>query len=418
MKKLRDYQKDFIVAAAAKFGPVLSKKDAVALAKELGMGKPTWFYKNLENRVSHGKYRLPSIDGATPAPAVLTVPVATAPMGNTDMNMAANVVNITDKPAAAVVSESLVPTKDPTYTPFGFSKDLKTILASRIFYPVYITGLSGNGKSFMVDQLCAQLGLNLIRINITAETDDDDLFGGFRLVDGQTLFFKGPVIRAMELGCPILIDEVDAGNPNKLLGLQAVLEGKPYYIKKTGELITPKDGFTIIATANTKGKGSEDGRFVGTSVMNEAFLDRFVITVEQEYPAPSIEKKILKKNFQSLGLDETDTFIDRLVEWADIIRKTFMEDGCDELIATRRLVHISKTYKIFGDRMKAVTLGIARFDDETKETFADLYTKIDGELDAIEAAKLAAENGETEVEDAPATDAETDTSTNGRYTPF
>ena len=245
-----------------------------------------------------------------------------------------------------------------------------------LFYPTFITGLSGNGKTFSVEQACAQLKREVIRINFTIETDEDDLIGGFRLIDGDTRFFKGPVIKAMELGAVLLLDEIDLGNPAKIMCLQSILEGKGYFIKKTGEYIKPAAGFTVIATANTKGKGSDDGRFIGTNVLNEAFLERFPVTAEQEYPTPAVEKRILKAVFADLGLDDVP-FIDKLTDWADIIRRTFFDGGIDDLISTRRLVHIAKAHKIFGDRMQAIDMCINRFDEDTKTSFRDLYTKID-----------------------------------------
>jgi len=250
------------------------------------------------------------------------------------------------------------------------------VVKSKMFYPIYITGLSGNGKTLGVEQACAATKREVIRVNFTVETDEDDLIGGFRLVNGETKFFKGPVIKAMELGAVLLCDEIDLANPAKVMCLQSILEGKGYFIKKTGEFVTPAPGFTVVATANTKGKGSEDGRFIGTNVMNEAFLERFPITVEQEYPTPSVEKKILGAVFADLNVSD-DEFAEKLVDWADIIRKTFYDGGVDEVVSTRRLVHIAKAYAIFNDRMQAIQMCTNRFDDDTKASFADLYTKID-----------------------------------------
>jgi MoxR-like ATPase len=250
-----------------------------------------------------------------------------------------------------------------------------------MFYPMFITGLSGNGKTYMVEQACAKAKRDMIRVNFTVETDEDDLIGGFRLVDGDTKFFKGPVIKAMEQGAVLLCDEIDLANPAKVMCLQSILEGKGYFIKKTGEYIQPAAGFTVVSTANTKGQGSDDGRFIGTNILNEAFLERFPVTVEQEYPSVSIEKKILEKVAVSLNHDNDDSFefVAKLVDWADIIRKTFMDGGVDEIISTRRLVHIIKAYAIFNDRMTAIEMCTNRFDDETKTSFSDLYTKVDAD---------------------------------------
>lgn len=270
--------------------------------------------------------------------------------------------------------KNLVPSKDDTFVPFGNFTDLKKILGSSIFYPVFITGMSGNGKTFSVEQACAILNKELIRVNITIETDEDDLIGGFRLVDGNTVWHNGPVIEALERGAVLLLDEVDLAS-NKILCLQSILEGKGVFLKKIGRYVDPAPGFTVVATANTKGKGSDDGRFIGTNVLNEAFLERFALTFEQEYPTPSIEAKILSK------MCDDDEFVSRLVDWADIIRKTFNDGGIDEIISTRRLVHIITAYKIFGKRMKAIESCVNRFDDETKESFLSLYEKIDDKVE-------------------------------------
>ena len=275
--------------------------------------------------------------------------------------------------------QTLVPQKDAGFVPFGNFTDLKKIISSKIFYPVFITGMSGNGKTFSVEQACATLNRELIRVNITIETDEDDLIGGFRLVDGNTVWHNGPVVEALERGAVLLLDEVDLAS-NKILCLQSILEGKGVYLKKTGKYITPAPGFTVVATANTKGKGSDDGRFIGTNVLNEAFLERFALTFEQEYPTPSVEAKILSK------MCDDDEFVTRLVDWADIIRKTFNDGGIDEIISTRRLVHIVNAYKIFGKRMKAIQSCVNRFDDETKESFLSLYEKIDDHVDTTEEA--------------------------------
>ena len=273
-------------------------------------------------------------------------------------------------------SENLIPAKDDLFVPFGNFKTVRDIIKSRMFYPVFITGLSGNGKTYMVEQACAATKREVIRVNFTVETDEDDLIGGFRLVDGETKFFKGPVIKAMEKGAILLCDEIDLANPAKVMCLQSILEGSGYFIKKTGEYITPAEGFTVIATANTKGKGSDDGRFIGTNILNEAFLERYPITCEQEYPAVSIEKKILNKVAESVEVDDTE-YVEKLTDWADIIRKTFADGGVDEIISTRRLVHIIKAYAIFKDRMTAIEMCTNRFDEETKLAFRDLYTKLD-----------------------------------------
>jgi hypothetical protein len=274
-----------------------------------------------------------------------------------------------------VVEQNLIPDKDDTFVKFGNFNDLKKIIQSRIFYPTFITGLSGNGKTFSVEQACAHLKRELIRVNITIETDEDDLIGGFRLVNGETAWHNGPVVEALERGAILLLDEIDLAS-NKILCLQSILEGKGVFLKKIGRFVKPAAGFNVIATANTKGKGSDDGRFIGTNVLNEAFLERFPVTFEQSYPAPATEQKILEGIALDLGVEDRD-FCKRLVDWADIIRKTFYDGGIEEIISTRRLVHIIRAYSIFGNKAKAIDVCTARFDDETKQSFLELYDKVD-----------------------------------------
>ena len=276
--------------------------------------------------------------------------------------------------AMPAVEQNLIPQKDDSFVKFGNFGDIKKVIESRLFYPTFITGLSGNGKTFSVEQACAQLGRELIRVNITIETDEDDLIGGFRLVDGATVWHNGPVIEALERGAVLLLDEIDLAS-NKILCLQSILEGTGVFLKKIGKFIRPTAGFNVIATANTKGKGSDDGRFIGTNVLNEAFLERFPVTFEQEYPTASIETKILNKN-----CDDAD-FCKRLADWADIIRKTIYDGGIEEIISTRRLVHIVKAYSIFGDKAKAISVCVNRFDDETKQAFLELYDKVDADFE-------------------------------------
>ena len=328
----------------------------------------SYFHKSL--RVDRGLYNLPDIAPNTvPAPAPASAPAPAPALQPNALVADLNVVS-------TGFTQNLVPVKDPLFVPFGNFTTLKNVIKSNMFYPVFITGMSGNGKTFSVDQACAQLKRESIRVNFTVETDEDDLIGGFRLVDGETRFFKGPVIKAMERGAVLLLDEIDLGNPAKIMCLQSILEGKGYFIKKTGEFVTPAAGFTVVATGNTKGKGSDDGRFIGTNVLNEAFLERFPVTFEQEYPSVAVEKKILSAVFEDLAVQD-DEFVSKLVDWADIIRKTFYDGGIDEIISTRRLVHIAKAFKIFDDRMKSIDMCINRFDEDTKASFRDLYAKLD-----------------------------------------
>ena len=296
---------------------------------------------------------------------------------NLELKVKKEVVKQIEKAYEAPAAVQLVPEKDDRFVSFGNFPMLKKIIKSGIFYPSFITGLSGNGKTFGVEQACAQLNRELVRVNITVETDEDDLVGGFRLVNGDTVWHNGPVIEALERGAILLLDEIDLAS-NKILCLQSILEGKGVYLKKIGKVVKPAAGFNVIATANTKGKGSEDGRFIGTNVLNEAFLERFALTFEQEYPSSATETNILKK------ICKDDKFCARLADWADIIRKTFYDGGIDEIISTRRLVHIIQAYKIFGDKVKAIQLCLNRFDDETKQAFLDLYDKVDNEVDITE----------------------------------
>jgi len=406
------------VAAGFPAGSVVGYTEIDAVCATMGgVTRPWWIINNPDFRAGRGKFMIP-VEGAASVP-VVAAPAAAAPAVIAP-EMAATVTPITPAVAAAVVipptvvlakasamTASAIPEKFANYVPFGHFKDVEQIITSRMFYPVFITGLSGNGKTLMVEQVCAKTKRELFRVNITKLTDEDDLLGGFRLVNGETCWFDGPVIEAMRRGAVLLLDEVDLGD-EKLMCLQPVLEGKPILLKKINEIVAPAAGFTILATANTKGKGSDDGRFIGTNVMNEAFLERFPITIEQEYPSVAVEKKIVTKELISAGRPDAE-FAEKLVNWADIIRKTFYEGGVDEIIATRRLVHIAKAYGIFADRLKAVTFCLNRFDDETKESFMDLYTKVDEHAVAPEgsssaddiAAEQASENegNSTKVDD-------------------
>ncbi len=294
-----------------------------------------------------------------------------AGIGKWNLTVAEKLEQTYNAPAVApAVEQVLVPVKDPNYVPFGNFNAIKKILKSGIFYPTFISGLSGNGKTFSVEQACAQLNREFIRVNITVETDEDDLIGGFRLVNGETVWHNGPVVDALERGAVLLLDEVDLAS-NKILCLQSVLEGKGVFLKKIGKYVKAQKGFNVIATANTKGKGSDDGRFIGTNVLNEAFLERFAITLEQEYPSPQVEAKILSK------ICDDDNFVSRLADWAQVIRKTFYDGGIDEVISTRRLVHVVNAFAIFGSKEDAIKYSINRFDDETKQAFIELYDKID-----------------------------------------
>lgn len=392
MKNLTSAQTRFVEAAVEKFGAVVTKDQIVDLAEQMGEKRPRFIYTDATLRVGRGQYRLPL---ATDNVAQVVAPVVAPAMASIDATSAAMasaaVIPMRPLTMTQTVTENFVPAKDSLYVPFGFFNDLKNILVSRMFYPVMVTGLSGNGKTFMVEQACAASGREMIKVSISIETDEDDLIGGNTLVNGNVVYREGPVLNAMRRGAVLVLDEIDRGS-NKLLAIQAIMEGKNYINKKTGEIVRPAEGFNVVATANTKGKGSDDGRFIAAQILDEAFLERFPITVEQEYASNAVEKKILDKVFKSLDLED-DGFIGKLVDWADIIRKTFYEGGVDEIIATRRLVHIAKAYSIFGDKMKAIELCVNRFDAETKESFLDLYTKLD--------AGVIAAGDDAEVSSAP-----------------
>ena len=343
----------------------LTRAEINALVSKKKLKNPSWL-KTEKYKVDRGTYKLPLEGKATENEQLMEAPVEDK------------------KTEAAYVVSSLVgdivPKKDPIFVSFGNYPDVKQIVKSNQFYPVFITGLSGNGKTMGVTQACAELKKELIRVNITIETDEDDLLGGYRLKDGQTVWQNGPVIEAMERGAVLLLDEVDLAS-NKIMCLQPILEGSGVFVKKINKFVKPKDGFNVIATANTKGQGSEDGKFIGTNVLNEAFLERFPITFEQSYPSMKIEKKILTNTLKAAGKTD-DKFIDKLTTWADVIRKTYFDGGVDEIISTRRLVHITQAFAIFDNKMKAIQMCTNRFDDDTKNSFVELYTKVDAGANA------------------------------------
>ena len=338
----------------------LTRAEINALVSKKKLTNPSWL-KTDKYKVDRGTYKLPLEGKTTENEQLMEAPVEDK------------------KTEAAYVVSSLVgdivPKKDPIFVSFGNYPDVKQIIKSNQFYPVFITGLSGNGKTMGVTQACAELKKELIRVNITIETDEDDLLGGYRLKDGQTVWQNGPVIEAMERGALLLLDEIDLAS-NKIMCLQPILEGSGVFVKKINKYIKPVNGFNVMATANTKGQGSEDGKFIGTNVLNEAFLERFPITFEQKYPSVSIEKKILNNTLKSYGKSDAK-FVDKLTTWADVIRKTYFDGGVDEIISTRRLVHITQAYSIFDNKMKAIQMCTNRFDDDTKNSFVELYTKVD-----------------------------------------
>ena len=374
MTTLNNIQKEVVEALHAHYGKSeISRSEINKFVKENGFKNPSWL-KSSTYKIGRGIYQLP-IDGIDIKVPQITDSKVTQKTETADVTETIN-------QAAFIVSSltgNIVPAKDPVFVPWGHYKDIKQIVTSKQFYPIFITGLSGNGKTMNVQQACAQTKRECIRVNITIETDEDDLLGGYRLQDGQTVWQNGPVIEAMERGALLLLDEIDLAS-NKIMCLQPILEGNGVFLKKINKFVAPVEGFNVIATANTKGQGSEDGKFIGANILNEAFLERFPITVEQAYPGNKIENKILANvlSKRNLTTEKDEKFANNLVTWADVIRKTFYEGGVDEIISTRRLVHIIEAFAIFRDKMKAIELCTNRFDTDTKTSFADLYTKIDG----------------------------------------
>ena len=374
---LNTKQQEFVDHAVEKFGTnELTVSQLKEANKKFGCKyAPQWLIKNSDYKIGKSLFKLPTENDV----------VETKSSGESEKVLPASKIS---KEAAFVVSSlvgDIVPKKDPVFVSFGNYPDLKSIIKSNMFYPVFITGLSGNGKTMGVTQACAEAKKELIRVNITIETDEDDLLGGYRLKDGQTVWQNGPVIEAMERGATLLLDEIDLAS-NKIMCLQPILEGSGIFVKKINKFVKPKNGFNVIATANTKGQGSDDGKFIGTNVLNEAFLERFPITFEQSYPKPSVEEKILVATLKAAGKADKD-FCKKLVTWADVIRKTYFDGGVDEIISTRRLVHIIQAYSIFNKKVKAIEVCTNRFDDDTKNSFMELYTKVDAGASADQIAE-------------------------------
>jgi len=377
----------FLAAAYALTGGKreISRPQVVAAAEKAGLPIPAWFVNDRQYRVAWGKYRLPATNGvaADPKPvAVRPAPVAVAAAPTPEPLVAAPVTQ-SSFDLAVMSGEATVPTRDPNYVPWGNHDIIYDVVKSNRFFPVYVWGLSGNGKTFTTEQVCAMLEREYFRVNITPETSEDDLLGGFRLINGETKFVYGPVALAMERGGVLMLDEVDLGS-DKIMCLQPVLEGKPVYLKKISKWVRPAPGFTVVLTGNTKGLGDDTGKFAGTRVLNNAFLERVNIMLKQEYPQKAVEKKILTKVMESSGCVD-EKFADALVRWAEAIRKSYDEGVSEEVIMTRRLVQIVNGYCIFGDRLTAVKHGVGRFDDVTAEAFLSLYKKIDEEATPVDA---------------------------------
>ncbi len=386
-------KQELFVRAAAEMGcnTPITRPEVLDVIEAHGMSIPQWLVgpKGADRRVGRGEYDLPELSdfngqasdsGETVAPeSVVSAPsaVATAPARSIPTASAAA------SQFALAPDAGLIPDRIGTYVPFGHFKDVEKVVKSKAFYPVFVTGLSGNGKTTMIEQVAAKLKRELFRVNITIETDEDDLLGGFRLIDGNTVWQDGPVVQAMKSGGILLLDECDLAS-TKAMCLQPVLEGKGVFLKKINQWVTPAEGFQVFATANTKGKGDEDGRFVGTNVLNEAFLDRFSATLEQEYPSRAQEMKMLTKRLDAHGIEDA-AFVENLCKWAEIVRKSFYEDAVDEIITTRRLINVCESFAIFGDKTKAIDMSLARFDRDTKEAFLSLYSKIDGDVLSVSA---------------------------------
>ena len=375
--KMNENRKEFVTCALDVLGSDLKviNRDGIYQVLDAydGLKFPSWQVSKDLRTNERGVYYVPTLDGEFAKDAASNVNQITTKAEVPAIAMAPSAIGVMDQ------QDSYVPEKFEGYVPYGNFNTVKDVIKSGIFYPMFITGLSGNGKTLMVKEVCAKQKREYVRANITVETDEDDLIGGFRLLNGETVWHDGPVVTAMKRGAVLLLDEIDLAS-NKIMALQPVLEGSSIYLNKIGKWVHPTPGFNVIATANTKGQGSDDGRFIGTNVLNEAFLERFPVTIEQSYPTNSMEKKILNNEMSKHGLED-ETFSDNLVKWADVIRKTFMEGGCDEIISTRRLVHIVGAFSIFKDKMTAIELTVNRFDAETKESFLDLYTKIDAGVD-------------------------------------
>ena len=373
-------KQEFCNELATQFGTQVARSDVLNFAKSKNYPAPYWFLNDKDRNVGRGMYT--TVASVTISPMVELTPElfsSNTVQPDSQAAMVASVTPIRRNANMIAVAENLVPDRDATYVEFGDFDRIEKIIQSKIFYPVFITGLSGNGKTLSVEQACAKLGREMIRVNITEETDEDDLVGGYSLVDGNIVYREGPVLTAMRRGAVLILDEVDL-NATKIMCLQSIMEGKAYHIKKTGEKVFPAVGFNIFATANTKGRGSDDGRFIGTKIMNEAFLERFPITFEQNYPPEKVELKIVQKNMVKFGCVDEE-FAANLVKWANVIRKSFEDGATNEVISTRRLVHIISAFAIFRNRLQAVELCLNRFDTETKTSFYDLYTKVDGQVD-------------------------------------
>ena len=390
--KMNDKRMAFVAEARDMLGvdrTTITRTEIMLVMDERNQPNPSWIRKlKTGNR---GEYYLPADNGmygSVDLVEAVNSAITTVNESVASVQMAPSAVGVMEE------QDSYIPEKFVGYVPWGNFNTIKDVIKSNIFYPLFITGLSGNGKTLMVQEVCARLKREYVRANITIETDEDDLIGGFRLLNGETVWHDGPVVTAMKRGALLLLDEIDLAS-NKIMCLQPVLEGSSIYIKKIGKWVHPANGFNVIATANTKGQGSDDGRFIGTNIMNESFLERFPVTIEQSYPTGKMEEKILNNEFAKHDKVEND-FSGNLVKWADVIRKTFYEGGVDEIISTRRLVHIVNAFAIFDDKLKSISMCISRFDSETKESFLDLYSKVDA---GVSVEDIMSEKAQADTDD-------------------
>lgn len=406
MSTLQKVRQEFLDKLKSTGKQSVSRTELNKIGQEVGLKSYGWFTKQLENKIGRGLYKVPGNSPAIALQSNVAKKEKVVPINNTIETSGNRIANV----ATELSMTDLVPEQYSNYVPFGNFNDVLQIIKSGIFFPVFVTGQSGNGKTMSIEQACAKLKRKFVLVSMTPETDEADLLGNYVLINGQMEWRDGPVTTAAREGAVLCIDEIDYGAQN-LSCLQRVLEGKPFLLKKKGELVTPSPGFTIFATANTKGKGSEDGRYIFTNVLNEAFLERFRNTYEQDWPPANVEKKIINGELEKAGVNDAD-FADKLVTWADAIRKTFEVDGCDEVVSTRRLVHIVETYGIFGDKMKAIAYCLNRFDDETKVSFIDLYTKVDSGANLEDIMNASSES---KAEDLEELEDDEDTDSNGYY---
>lgn len=385
-------QTAFILAALkiSRDNAIIDRTTVLSAARAAGVANPAWLTNDPANRAGRGYYRIPA-DKIAVAKSLNTTPVAerkpttavTVPSASAAPVVAAaaqgtsnSLVDATLSLAAIAECGDCIPQKDALFVAYGHYDTVKRIIGSRRWAPSYVVGPSGCGKTYAYQQACADLKREYYEVQITTETTEDDLLGGFRLVNGETKFIYGPVTLAMMRGGFLVLDEIDQAT-SKVMCLQQVLNGKPVFLKKINQWVKPAEGFNVGATANTKGNGDDTGRFVGANPLNVAFRDRLSgMCFVADYPTPAVEKKILNKAMAVAGVDDAE-FAALLVDWAGMIRKTNREGGLDETMTTRRLVQIAQNLSILGERTLAVELGINIYDEITREAMLSLFQKID-----------------------------------------